>query len=692
MMDIKKIISPIILVLAMFFALSAAAIEPDTLQLEEIVVRSASVPVASRTNISGRILKLENAHDGGSLFVNQIGFGIEKRGNYGMEPVLRGFKYSQLNVLIDGGVQTTNACPNRMDPAISQIAMEEIEKIEVIKGPYSVRFGQSFGGIINIVNRKPDRYGDKAFKGIVDAGYQTNGNNFYSNAFIQAMEGQFDLSLNAGYKKFGNYVSGDGQEIASSFNRSGYAVKLGYNPSDKHRIQLSLRQSKATDVMYAGLPMDADWDKSNIISLDYASAKLNKSINGIKLKLYGSFVDHQMSNFARPAFAMSEAVSNTQAGVFGGRSEVLFQLGSANLLYAGLDYKQINKVGTRERLVHKNICTGEVFDTPKAFTDQVWQDSKQNNFGLFVENKLQITANKLWGFGLRLDFLDYDIREPAQNFVEYYKSNLLPDSRIDLSANTSLSWYFQKQLSMSIAIARARRAPELSELFINHFNIGMDAYEYLGNPTLESEINNQIDVRLEKQWNNVVVYGDVFYSYIQNYISAVVDTTISRLYLPCQEPKFTKVFTNIDKVFLTGFELGTDFYFGDYWSSSLGVAYTYAQNISWEEPLPEISPFTMLASLTFEKPKYVFRLNGRAAAAQNRVSLSFNESDTPGFALFDFYAAYKPIKPLELTLTIKNITNANYVEHLSRAYKGMEIESLFYEPGISVNFGIRFMF
>jgi len=104
-----------------------------------------------------------------------------------MEPILRGFKYDQLNVQFDGGVHSANACPNRMDPAIAQISPEEIEKIEVIKGPYDVRFGSSFGGIINIISKRPKRGSESMFSGSVDAGYQSNGGNFYSNVFAQAI-------------------------------------------------------------------------------------------------------------------------------------------------------------------------------------------------------------------------------------------------------------------------------------------------------------------------------------------------------------------------------------------------------------------------------------------------------------------------------------------------------------------------
>lgn len=691
-METRTLITIIIVIAALLATITLVASEPDTLMLEEIVVKSASTPTMSKTNISGRILKIENAHDGGSLFVNQIGFGIEKRGNYGMEPVLRGFKYSQLNVLIDGGVQTTNACPNRMDPAISQVAMEEIEKIEVIKGPYSVRFGQSFGGVINIVNRKPDRYGDKKIKGMIDAGYQTNGNNFYSNAFIQAIEKSFDLSLNAGYKNFGNYISGEGQKIASSFTRTGYAIKLGYNPAENQRIQLSWRQSKADDVLYAGLPMDADWDKSNIVSLDYAAGKLSHRINGLRLKLYGSFVDHRMSNTLRPAFKLTESVSHVTANVIGGRSELIIQTARFNLLHAGLDFKQTGKDGTRERLVHKNICTGQNFDPPKAFTDQVWQDSKQSDLGLFIENNWQINPNLLWSTGIRSDFIGYAIGTPDDSFREYYGSELTLTNRIDISATSSISWSLPREVSLSLAVARASRAPELSELFINHFNIGMDAYEYLGNPRLRSEVNYQTDIRAEKQWGRVVLFGDIFYSYIQDFISAAVDTTIARLYMPCQEPKFTKVFTNVDQVFLTGFEAGADFVFARNWLANIGISYTYAHNISWGEPLAEISPLTLLSSITYEHSRFMSKLNLRVAADQNRVSSHFNESATPGFALLDLYVSYRPFKPIECNLTVKNLTNANYVEHLSRAYKAMDIESLYYEPGISLHLGVRFTF
>ena len=62
-------------------------------------------------------------HDGATLLTQIPSIsGIKKSGNYGYDPVFRGFKYEQLNIVIDGAQSASAACPNRMDPPTSQIA------------------------------------------------------------------------------------------------------------------------------------------------------------------------------------------------------------------------------------------------------------------------------------------------------------------------------------------------------------------------------------------------------------------------------------------------------------------------------------------------------------------------------------------------------------------------------------------
>ncbi len=664
----------------------------DTLNLDEILITGNKTKAINSKDINGKILELQNPHDGGEIFINQPGFGIVKKGNYAMEPVLRGFKYEQLNVQFDGGVHSTNACPNRMDPAISQISVEDIARVEVIYGPYSVRFGPVFGGIVNIVSKRPVAIGNKAFSGWVDGGFQTNGNNYYTDLFTQVVKKKYDISINAGYKNYGNYKSGSGETIASSFKRSGYTARIGYNISDNQRVQATWRQSFARDVLYAGLPMDADEDNSSILSLDYGATHLSASVFSLKLKFYGSYVTHLMTNKRRPNYKFTHASTPVDAQTFGGKIDLGISTGARNILYVGADFQHIGKDGSRERVVYINPCTGVVLPKPKTFYDKVWQDSRKSDLGLFLENKFSVASSLDWLIGLRFDVVNYAINDPEKDFRQLYNGNIKPENRFEPEVTTSLNWRPAKGLLVQLSSARAVRTPGLEELFINHLSVGMDAYEYVGNPNLKPEVNYQTDFRLEKKWKKVNFFADVFVSFLQNYITARVDSTIHRKFMPCKQPKYTKRFTNIGKAFKTGFETGVTWRFTKHFIYNVSASYTYAQNKTWDEPLPEIPPFTAVTSLTYKTKKLDTRLNVRLASAQNRVSKNFDESTTPGYAVFDWYFNYQVARFMEVRASVTNIFNKNYVEHLSRPYKNMDAASLYYEPGVSFNVGIRFSF
>ncbi|MBN2638388.1 MAG: TonB-dependent receptor [Bacteroidales bacterium] len=664
-----------------------AQTKADTITMEEIII--VSKQNLKRTHIDVKSIRVENPVDAGEIFKDQSGFGIVKKGNYGMEPVLRGFKFDQLNVQFDGGTQSVNACPNRMDPAISQISPQDIEKIEVVKGPYDMRF-PAFGGLINIVSKRPVYNPQKPYTTHIDMGYQSNGNNYYGNIYSSYAGKKLDFLVDAGYKNYGSYKSGNGTLIPSSFSRWGFTLKGGWNISDKQRLLLTFRQGKASDVLYAGLPMDADFDKSTIGSIDYSFANVSKTIQNIKIKLYGSRVNHEMSTRKRLSWKMVEAVAPVQAQVYGGRTEVKISTGKKNSLFAGVDFKEIAKQGNRYRKVIVNPCNGDSLPMPMTFTDEIWQNSVKNNLGIFVENLMEVSSNVAWITGIRLDRASYQIKDPAADFKAQYNDDIQPKTKVLPSLSSRINWYINRDWSFQWAVAMAQRSPDISEVFINHMSIGMDAYEYLGNPLLKAETNYQTDVRLEYNSKKFSLYGDVFYSYLNNYISARLDTSIQKKFLPCNPPFGTKVFTNIKQAFMTGFEAGADIGFMNNFRFSVSGAYTYAQNISLDEPLAEIPPFTVNSTVAYETSKVQTSIHGRFAAAQNRVSKTFAEITTPSFSVFDWYFTYTPAKSISINASVTNIFNLNYVEHLSRAYKNMGVETgnLYFEPGRSINVGL----
>ena len=694
-MTLKTIFQYAVIIFA-FFPGKQLWAQTDTLYLEEILVTEQRTDKLLKTNISAESIKLQNVHDVGEMFKTQPGFGVAKRGNYAMEPVLRGFKYEQLNIQIDGGTKSSNACPNRMDPAISQVSPEEVEKAEVIKGPYQVRFGPALGGLINIVTIRPEKVDEFKVKGSAEGGYISNGGNYYGQANVQLLSKGFDASLNAEYKDFGNYKSGDGTTVPSSYSRFGYAVKMGNNhgKSRQNRIQFTWRQGFARDIDHAGLPMDADFDNSTMTYLDYMAQDLSGLIFSLKAKVYGSFVEHEMSTRKRPSWKYTEAVTSVTSKSLGGRLELGLKAGDKILQFVGLDYAYTNKDGSRKRLVKINGCTGDTLTAPKEFTDKGWQNSKINDIGFFFENKYQVNSNLLWVAGLRLDFVNYAIDDPAPDFAELYNNDIQPDPDFNFSINASLTWQFSPSFYIQWAAGRGVHSADLGEKFINHFSIGADAYEYVGNPHLKPEVNYQTDLIISKQWNVVHIYADVFYSYLNNFITAYVDTSLQKNFMPCKPPAHAKRFTNIDKGRMIGFEAGVDIFFAKYFKYGLSGGYTNAQNISWDEPLPEIPPFTINTALGFNSKKVNAEIRARYAAAQNRVSASFSETTSPAFVVADIAIAYSPFKFMEIKASVTNLFNANYFEHLSRAYKNMgpDTGSEYFEPGRSFNFGVKFKF
>jgi iron complex outermembrane receptor protein len=245
---------------------------------------------------------------------------------------------------------------------------------------------------------------------------------------------------------------------------------------------------------------------------------------------------------------------------------------------------------------------------------------------------------------------------------------------------------------VQLSIGRGQRAASLLERYINHFTVGVDAYEYVGNPNLESEANNQVDLSVRDIVGKFQWRANVFYSFLQNYISAEVDEDLPRKYMPGTEPLYAKRFINIDKAWQTGFDVGVGYSFTKSLSMNVGAYYTYAQNMDFDEPLPEIPPLTGLVSIRFNKPSYWLEFKGRFVAEQSRVAESFDESASPGFNVFDLMAAYTPVKSLDINFALRNIFDTNYFEHLSRPYKNQTEKSMLYEPGRSFRIGLRYRF
>ena len=665
-----------LLIVSISFSQNNNKAEKDTLKektvkLEKVIVlgdpKTDPIHSVVSNKYEDKVVQPKNVAD---LFNGINGFSVIKRGNYANDPSFRASQYEQLNIQYDGGTKAMHACPNRMDPITTHIIPEEISKIEIVKGPFTVRYGANFGGIINLVTHTPDE-SDYGLHGKVSGGYETNGSSYVSMVQLQKATEKYDIAGNFGYRDFGNYEDGNSIEIPSSFRSTDYGLKAGLNISKNQRLQAHWRQSFGRDVKHAGLPMDTDFDNSSILSVDYKLDNIGEKVKYLSAKAYYSYVDHLMTNTNRPSFMMTDAASNVEATTFGGKIELKWQPSTALQVYSGLDLINISRDGTRVRLI--KIMNGNPLPMPMEKTDKIWQDSEISDIGIFSELKWFANNSTIFTGGLRYDLVSSNINDPETDFAQMYE--LEKRTEHNISGTLSVKKIVSPNFTLEAAYGRGVRSANMIERYINHFTIGQDPYEYIGNPDLKAEINNQFEIgmrgrsELDGFFNSVSVSSSFYYSYFENYIVGIIDESLTRKYMPMLEPRHPKVFQNLDKAYKTGFEFGLNFDFLEDFYLKTELAYVYTKNKDLNESLPLNPPFNTSISLGLDKEKYWLNAKLNLVSKQDHIAKSFGETYTKGYETFDVRLGVKPIKNVTLGVAALNIFDKNYTNHLNFSFK-----------------------
>jgi iron complex outermembrane receptor protein len=673
------------------------ALTPRQNSLDEILLSSNPLEdITHSITVVDDIKKGSQPRNAAELFNDINGFSIQKRSAMASEPSLRAFKYEQMNIKFDGATKICPACPNRMDPITSHVIPEEIGKIEVVKGPYTVRFGQTFGGVVNMVTSNLCEMG---LHGSVQAGYELNGENKMSRAEIQYANEKYDVTFNGEYRDFGDYEDGNGVETPAGFNTVSYSLKTGFIPSKNQRLQLDWRQKFGKDIEHAGLPMDSPKDDSYAISLDYSIDQISKIVTNLTFKSYYTFVDHLMTNENRPNFMMMDMKTPVTSNSYGGKLELTLRPFENFLVYSGLDAEIIKRDGERTRIIKKNMM-GQTLDPPIVKIDKVWQDATTQDFGVYSEATYKVSNQISFTGGLRADLVFADVNDPATTtagavmgttvpgFEDLYGSGFKNITEYTQAGNFGIK-YHQKGTLIQLAYGLGTRSPSMLERYVYHMVIGLDSYEYVGNPYLRAEKNNQFELALNHKNEKLIFGAGVFYSYMKDYISAIYkDGNPDFAIVYSNSKPYAKQFVNVDAN-----QIGFDAFFGYKITKNISfdtnIAYTDAHNETYHEPLAKVSPFTANFSLKYETEKLWADIRTQVVSEQNKLATSFGETEiTPGHTTVDFRIGGKVYKGLNMGASVLNIFDTAYYNHLNfnynNAFDHLTGDKV-YEPGRNVS-------
>ena len=233
------------LIAALLCAASTIAVAQDG--LDEVVVTAArseqriTQTLLHTSVISQRDIQASGAADVPTLLRNLAGTEVTQNGGVGSQSslFLRGTNSSHTLVLLDGvrvGSATSGAT------AIDQLMLDQIERIEVVRGNASSLYGaEAIGGVVQIFTKRGKGapavsasagYGTHATRrASASFGGEVNGANFYLGASKFATDGVSSVNTAA---------SPSANPDADGYDNTSLSARAGYAFNQAHRVDVSL--------------------------------------------------------------------------------------------------------------------------------------------------------------------------------------------------------------------------------------------------------------------------------------------------------------------------------------------------------------------------------------------------------------------------------------------------------------------
>lgn len=595
-------------------------------------------------------------HDAGAILnLNPVVNGIRKSGAFAFDPVMRGFKYEQLNIVIDGFQTAGAACPNRMDPPTSQVALNRIKQVEILKGPHALRYGIGLGGTINFIQEDPHFSIEKGVYGRFSSMYESNGNIFRNEGRVGFNGENHDIGIMGSWSTGTDYADGEGNVVPSSFKRGTLGIYADFKLSHHDLLQVTVNRNFARDVDFPTLNMDLRSDDTWMGSVRHTRNFQGRMLQKWTTSGYFTFVDHLMDNGLRdiqPRMMNARTPASTQN--IGARTEGVWHLGKAKL-YGGADFRTEAAQGVREREFLLGPNAG------RTLFDNAWLDSRINKAGLFATYQLPL-GKYVFSLAGRMD-INQALAQDNEPEFEQINENM-EVTQLNPGISAGLSRDLGQHFNIGLWLARVQRSGSITERFINYFPVGVDPFEMVGNAALRPETNNQVDLVLGFTKTQIQVEWSVFAAYLTDYITAERINVAPRI----PSSPGVRQFINVDEALKTGFEMAVSHDLGRGIRQQVMMAYTYGKNLSANEALPEIAPMDIRYSLigSHLNNRLHTAIRFRHVIAQNRISKSFSEMATPRFTLLDLDASYAISSQVSFKLGAQNLLNESYYEHLNR--------------------------
>lgn len=693
-------------VLTVFLCSQVLAQEPpsprkdgaETFVFEEMII-TAQPETPETETLTKDILDWTRYIHIGDLIDDTPGVNAVRRGADASEPVIRGLGWERVQTQV-GPIPIFGGCPARMDPPITYLQPDKVQKVLVVKGIPSVTLGPggTGGRVIVSMDYERDPKDPPEFKSWLGSKWDGARNGIWGGGGVRGGNRRVDYYASVDGLNYGDYESARGIEVPADRRSYGGAVSVGFRPTENQRWWNGLNYVRDDGFDAPSLPMDSDETDTWIYNTGYRIERTGETLERIDIDGGFSLVNHLMSNRNKSNVALLRTESPTDSDSFAGRFKQDWRLAPTMVLTTGADMYRIDRDATRERFVVARNRT---------FFDHIWPDVMQSDWGLFSEFTYDFAPAWRLRLGGRFDQAHSDAKAVdddsiggltiRQQFVNFFGPDAADVERDDSLAggNVLLQWEAARQLTLHLGAGVISRPPNVTERYYA-FAPSPGGFQ-LGNPTLDSEVKYEVDAGADwiRPWG--VFSTSVFHYWVDGYI---LPTLIAR-----QDVDGDGIIDNVRGFVNTDARLyGAEFSVVlkpfEHWSFPASISYVRGKQADGGGNLPEIPPLearlAVRADYVTRSVPWWVEFGGWFAARQDKVSSEFPEDTTPGFAVFHIFAGAQPVKGLRLLVGIENLFDKDYHEHLTRevalATDDLSAGSEIPNPGRSFHAMMRYEF
>ncbi len=643
---------PVCVCLALFAPLAVAAESGDAKTLDTLVVTAAAPSSPLQWVTDPRLPRQPvPASDGADYLKTVPGFSAIRNGGTNGDPVLRGLGGSRLNILSNDGT-LIGACPSRMDNPLSYIAPETFDRLTVIKGPQSVRWGAGASAGTVRFERDTPRFDAPGMRLNASAlAGSNNRNDQVLDASFGSQPGY--VRVNGNRSEADDYKDGNGDVVPSRWRKWNADAAIGWTPDADTVLELSAGTGDAI-ARYAGRGMDGAAFKRDSYGLRFERGNLPGAWDKLQANLYYNNADHLMDNYTlrtpNPASSMPMPMaSNVERRTTGGRVSSEWRWQDVAIV-AGVD-AQDSRHRSRNGMGRN------------TWQQSPWKrDADFSNLGVFTELTLGEGTAQRWISGLRLDRAQVKDRRASTGMMNMPNPTAGQQRQQDLGSGflryerdhgQAWTWY--------AGIGHSERMPDYWELF--SANAG-PAGSINAFSAVKPEQTTQLDLGLQFRSQHVDAWVSAYAGRLQDYI-------LFRYRSGGMMGSTTQA-DNVDAR-IAGAEAGLEWRLAPAWKLGGTLAYAWGENRSEGRPLPQIPPLEARLSASYEHQRWSAGGLLRAASHQHRVAedegnvVARDLGPTAGFATLSLNAAYRFTDALRASVGVDNVFDRAYAEHLNLA-------------------------